>query len=44
MRNIVRKLQQSLVEMKKMREGKLPKKTWDEFREELKGETQNADK
>jgi len=37
------RLKKSIIEMQKMREGKLPKETWEQFREELKGETQNAE-
>jgi len=37
-RNILQSLKKSLIQMKLIREGKLPKKTWDEFKEELKQE------
>jgi len=37
-------LEQSLKEMKLMREGKIPKKSWNDLKEELKKEGINNDK
>jgi hypothetical protein len=34
------RLKESIIEMQKMREGKLPKKTWEQFRDKLKGKTE----
>jgi len=36
------RLKESIIKMQKMREGELPKKTWDQFREELKGSDRGA--
>jgi len=36
------RLKKSIIEMQKMREGKLPKETWEQFREELKGSDNNS--
>ena len=42
--SITESLEESLRQMKLIREGKLPKKTWKEFKKEIEGQDSNDNK